>query len=268
MYEQRATLLTPALVIYLIDASDSMNEPYDTSQKKIDLVQQALNMTIQWMVDHAQNRVGVLEDRYHVAIFAYGTTVLDVINDATGPAKARSILPLTGITRLGKLELHASGKSDMVAGFEAVEKLLHAHLSDYKQRCPAPLICHFTDAGYTTKDPMPVIRRIQKMRVDDGPVLVEHLYTADHDHLYTADRMLRKPVQDWRQWPGILHPKDVTDLHARYFSSLSSPLPETYRENINTSGYHLQKGARLFFPGDHPGLIPLTFAIPDLPTRP
>jgi hypothetical protein len=266
MYEQRATLLTPALVIYLIDASDSMNEPYDTNQKKIDLVQQALNMTIQWMVDHAHNKMGVLEDRYHIAILAYGTTVLDVIKENTNLDVARGILPLTGITKLGNLELHAGGKSDMAAGFEAVEKLLQAHLSDYK-RCPAPLICHFTDAGYTTKDPMPVIRNIQKMRVDDGPILVEHVYTADHEHMYTPDHMLRKPVQDWRQWSGIVHPKDVTDLYARYFSSLSSPLPETSRENINASGYHLQKGARLFFPGDHPQFIPLTFAIPDSPTR-
>jgi hypothetical protein len=105
----------------------------------------------------------------------------------------------------------------------------------------------------TTGDPGPVVRRIQAMTVKDGPVLVENIYVAD--------KMLRSPVQDWSQWGGVVKPRQLTSEYARVLFQFSSPLPETYRQNINTSGYALQKGAALFFPGTQTELVRLAFAI-------
>ena len=38
-------------------------------------------------------------------------------------------------------------------------------------------------------------------------------------------------------------------------------MPETYRQNIDDYGYHIQQGAALFFPGFHSDLVRLAFAI-------
>ncbi len=242
MYERPATALTPALVVYLIDASDSMNEPCGPKGTKIDVVNAALRKVIRAMVGRSI-RDGALQSRYRTAIFAYSTKVVPV---------TAGICNLADLMNTGIPELSASGATDTAAGFEAVERLLQAHLAEY-QRGPAPLVCHLTDAGFTTVDPSPIIRRIQAMQVQDGPVLVENVYVAEN--------MLRKPVLNWQEWSGVLRPKDLTDEYARFLYSLSSPLPETYRRNINNYGYHLQPGTRLFFPGLDSDLIQLALAI-------
>ena len=241
MYERPATGLTPALVIYLVDVSDSMNEPCGSSTK-IEIVNKSLRGIIRAMARRSL-RNNALRSRYRIALFGYNTRVFDILG---------GIRDLTDLVNSAIPELTASGKTDTAAGFEAVEKLLLAHGAEY-QHSPAPLVCHFTDAGFTTVDPSPCIRRIQQMQVDDGPVLVENVYIADN--------MLRKPVQNWQVWGGVRRAEDLNDEYARFLYSLSSPLPETYRHTINTYGYRLQPGTHLFFPGFDNDLVQLAFAV-------
>jgi len=241
LYTQPATSLQPALVIYLIDASYSMNDLCGTTTK-IDMVNKALREAIKDMVRRSM-RDGIVQRRYKIAIFAYSTNVLDVLD---------GICDLPDVVKHGVPVISADGDTDTAAGFSAVETLLKTHLTKF-QANPAPLICHLTDALITAGDPIPVVRRIQTMAVNDGPVLVENVYVADN--------MLRSPVQDWSQWGGVVKPRQLTNEYARFLLQLSSPLPETYRQNINNAGYALQKGAALFFPGTQTELVRLAFAI-------
>src|SRR5689334_18996665 len=241
LYTQPATSLTPALIIYLIDASHSMNDPCG-SLTKIGLVNKALRDVIKDMVRRSM-RDGVVQRRYKIAIFAYSTTVVDVLG---------GIRDLPDLVREGTPTLTAGGETDTTAGFKAVETLLQNNLSKF-QTSPAPLVCHLTDALFTESDPSPLIRRIQTMAVNDGPVLIENVYVADH--------MLRSAVSDWHAWGGVVKPNQLTNDYARLLFQLSSPLPETYRQNINNYGYRLQSGASLFFPGVHTDLVRLAFAV-------
>lgn len=241
LYTQPATSLQPALVIYLIDASYSMNDKCGTTTK-IDMVNQALREAIKDMVRRSM-RDGIVQRRYKIALFAYSTKVLDVLN---------GICDLTDLVKQGFPVISADGETDTAAGFSAVETLLQAYLPQM-QSCPAPLVCHLTDALITASNPTPIVRRIQEMTVKDGPVLVENVYVAD--------KMLRSPVPNWLQWPGVTKPNQLTNDYARFLLQLSSPLPDTYRQNMNNHGYHLQKGASLFFPGTQIELVRLAFAI-------
>jgi uncharacterized protein YegL len=241
MYSQPATTLTPALVIYVIDASDSMNDPCEHATR-IEMVNQALRAAVKDLVRRSM-RDGVVQRRYRLAIFAYSTLVIDVLG---------GIRDLPELLRSGVPELSAGGVTDTAQAFDAVGKLLEAHLTEY-QHSPAPLVCHLTDGVFTTSDPSSAILKIQRMRVSDGPVLVENVYFADH--------MLRRPPANWQEWGGVLRATDLADDYARYLYGLSSLMPETYRQNINNYGYHLQPGTALFFPGMHSDLIRLAFAI-------
>lgn len=245
-YVQPSTRLTPALVIYLIDASASMNDPCGPNMPitKMALVNAALREGIKGMVLRSM-RDNKVQPRYHIAMFAYSTTVLDLLDGIRG---------LPDLMRVGgPPELQAGGNAtDTAAGFGMVEKLLQQHLTTYKS-CPAPLVCHLTDALRTTQDPSPIVQRIRAMSVDDGPVLVENVLMAE--------KMLRKQVKDWQKWGGVVKARQMTDGYARLLFGLSSPLPETYRQNMNkTAGYQLQKNARLFFPGTQPELVRLAVA--------
>lgn len=242
-YTQPATRLTPALVIYLIDASASMNELCGNTTK-ISLVNISLKEAIKSMILRSMRDVRV-QPRYHIAMFAYSTKVLDLLN---------GIRPLPDLMRAGgSPELQAGGSStDTAAGFARIEQLLQDHLSTYKS-CPAPLVCHLTDALLTTQDPTPIVKRIRSMSVDDGSVLVENILMTE--------KALRKTPKDWSTWTGVLKVDQLADPYARQLYDLSSPLPETYRQNINQAGrYQLKKGAALLFPGLQPELVRLALA--------
>ncbi len=239
LYTQPATTLTPALVIYLVDASDSMNQACNESTK-MEVVNRSLRMTLRDLWRRSM-RDGMPQRRYKIAIFAYSTKVVDVLG---------GIVDLPELLQYGVPQWSADGVTDMAAAFGAVAAFLDRRLAEF-QRCPAPLICHFTDAIFTTTDPSPAINRIQAMRVEDGPVLVEHVYVAE--------RMTRKPIRDWYQWQGVHRASELSDKYARFLFGLSSPLPETYRHNINNYGYHLQPGAMMFFQGIQQDLIRLAF---------
>ncbi len=241
MYTQPATTLTPALVIYLIDASYSMNDACG-STTKIEIVNKALKDAIKDMVRRSI-RDGIVQRRYKVAIFAYSTEVIDVLD---------GIRDLPELMRYGAPTITAGGETDTTAGFTAVETLLKKHLVEF-QSSPAPLICHLTDALVTASDPSSVVKRIQALAVNDGAVLVENVYVAD--------KMLRGSTQNWSQWSGVHKASQLTNDYAKMLLRLSSPLPETYRQNINNYGYNLQRGAMLFFPGTHTELVRLAFAI-------
>lgn len=241
LYTQPATSLTPALIIYLIDASHSMNDLCG-SMTKIDLVNRALRDVIKDMVRRSM-RDGIVQRRYKVAILAYSSEVVDVLG---------GIRDLPDLVREGTPILSAGGETDTTAGFAAVETLLQENIARF-QSYPAPLVCHLTDALFTESDPSSLIKRIQTMTVNDGPVLIENVYVAD--------KMLRASVPDWHTWGGVTKPGQLTNEYARLLFHLSSPLPETYRQNINNYGYHLQSGATLFFPGAHTDLVRLAFAV-------
>jgi uncharacterized protein YegL len=240
MYTQPATTVTPALVIYIIDSSDSMNEQCgDTT--KIGLVNKALRSVLKDMVRRSI-RDGIPQCRYKIALFAYNSRVINALN---------GICDLPDLLNLGVPEITAGGKTDTAGAYAAAETLLRENLYDF-QRCPAPLVCHLTDGKLTTDDPTPIVERIKAMKVDDGNVLVENIYVGD--------RMLKKSVHDWRRWGGVTRENDLVDDYAKFLLRLSSPMPETYRENINNFGYALQSGAQLFFPGTHSDLVRLAFA--------
>lgn len=240
MYTRPATSLSPALIIYLIDASRSMSDPCGQTTK-IDVVNKALRGAMKDMVRRSMRDSNV-QPRYHIAIFAYSTTVIDVLD---------GIRPLPELVQFGPPMLSAGGSTDTAAGFAAIARLLEARIREY-DHCPAPLVCHLTDALLTTNDPQPVVQRIKSLRVEDGPVLVENVYVADS--------MLRRRVYDWHKWGGVLKTDQLTNDYARFLYGMSSPLPESYRENINNHGYRLQSGAALFFPGANSDLVRLAFA--------
>lgn len=241
MYTQAASAITPALIIYLIDASGSMDEPLGAATKMA-LVQQALSAALKDMARRSM-RGGTLQRRYKIALLAYNAEVNDLLG---------GVRDLADVLQAGLPSIVPEGVTDTAAGFTAVERLIDMHLPAL-QDCPAPLICHLTDGQFTTADPTPIVKRLRALSVRDGPVLIENIYVAQD--------MLRTPVDDWQAWQGVLRPGDLVDEYARFLLRLSSPIPDSYRENINSYGYHLAPGAALFFPGAHSELMRMAFAI-------
>lgn len=247
-YTVTATKDTPALIVYLLDMSYSMTERID-GQMKADLVTKTLMHVAREMIVRSM-RGTVPSPRYRVAIYVYNDEVRDILN---GPRL------ITELIEIGIPAMKPSGKTETSAAFEAAEQLLIAERSNLRD-CPAPLICHLTDGGYTGSDPMPIVNRIQQMTFPDGAVLVENII-FDDDALHT-------PATDPYEWHGVATVDDLATDVARYLFHMSSPIPQSYLTLFADLGYNMQSNARLLFPGNAPEMIEAAFTMSGMtPTK-
>jgi len=246
-YETVATQATPALVIYLLDMSVSMNDAVDEeaeapTETKTELVTRTLTRAIREMVRRSTRGTQPLA-RYRVAAYAYNSEIHDVFGGAR---------PITDIVQIGVPVMEASGTTDTAMAFEHAEKLLISLYGDL-QKSPAPLICHFTDGAFTEDSPLPVAQRIQQMAFPDGPPLIENIF-FDHGALAT-------PVTDPYKWPGILAKDELASTYAYDLYEMSSVIPDSYLRLFTERGYAMTPGARLFFPGDNSEMVEAAFTM-------
>lgn len=238
-YQVLATSETPALVIYLLDVSVSMQQPLGRA-RRIDVVIDALYAALRRMI-FASTKGSRVAPRYRMAVLAYSDDVEDVLG---------GIHPVTEVAARSRIALTPVGGTETARAFARARDLLVGELPRLQQ-APAPLVCHMTDGEYTGEDPEPIIRQIQALTVPDGPVLVQNIFVTD--------RVLAEPLPDPAAWPGIGPNTPLAGPYADKLRRMSSPLPESYRLTMLEHGLHLAPGSLMLFPGTNPDLVTLGF---------
>lgn len=245
-HENPATSATPARIAFVIDKSGSMGDVLATGERKIDLVSMAMRVALGEIVGASSGEQGVVKAKYQVAMFLYSSTVEDVH---------------TGFQPISEPEYRKFPKKVAPANsthtseaLEAVRDLLKAELP-IGEEDPAPVVCHLTDGEYTNGvDPSPIAREIMDMEVGDGNLLSLNIFISDG--------VLANPLpEDIKEWKGVTSSEDLSNnQYARTLFEMSSPLPESFREELEKRGYQIQSGARMLFPGANPEMIHLGFA--------
>ncbi|GAB4552372.1 MAG: hypothetical protein OHK0023_20320 [Anaerolineae bacterium] len=240
-YTAVATSTTPVLIVYLLDISGSMSQMLG-DKRRVEIVSDALQEIATEMV--ARSTKGELvAPRYRIAMYAYESAVHDVLG---------GIRTIDQFVRDGVPEFAPRGGTNTAAAFLAAEQLLLQELP-YMQAHPAPLICHMTDGEYQGDDPTPIVQRIMGMGTPDGNVLVENIFISD--------KLLRQPVEDVNAWPGITSENELSNDYARTLLKMSSPLPESYRAEMQEFGYGLAANAPMMFPAMSRELIRMAFTM-------
>ncbi len=240
-YTAVATSTTPVLIIYLLDISGSMSQPLG-DRKRVEIVSDALQEIALEMV--ARSTKGeIVSPRYRLAIYAYESTVHDVLG---------GIRTIDQFVRDGVPEFGPRGGTNTAAAFLAAEQLLQQELP-YMQGHPAPLVCHMTDGEYQGDDPSPIAQRIMNLSTSDGNVLIENIFISD--------KILRTPVAEPDKWPGLVNEADLANDYARTLLRMSSPIPASYLNEMQEFGYQLQTGAPMLFPGQSRDLIRMAFTM-------
>ncbi len=241
MYEALANSKTPALIIYVLDVSRSMEAKLG-DQRRIDVVMTALQIALQAAVFRSTKGVRVAP-RYRIAMYAYSDDVYDLI----GGTKT-----IDQVANLGVPELATMRGTDTQKAFAEVERLLQRELP-HLDNCPAPLVCHMTDGEFTGGNPEPIVRRIMGMRNSDGYVMVENIFISD--------RLLSQEINDAHYWPGVTQTSPLNGAYANSLRNISSKLPDSYRIMMLESGYQMAEDAVMMIPGMNPGLIELGFVM-------
>ncbi|MCP5463386.1 MAG: VWA domain-containing protein, partial [bacterium] len=235
-YQVLATTATPGLIIYVIDVSQSMSSLIGENTR-INVVEKSLEAVITDLVFRS-TKGRTISPRYKLAMLAYSNEVYDVLNGVkTVEEVAKAGLPVF---------TNAQGATETAKAFNKVASLLRQEIPKM-HNAPAPIVCHITDGIYSGEDPLPIVKKIMDMSVNDGNVLVENIFISDV--------ALRNPIASITQWPGITSKADLTDMYAKKLFDMSSTIPETYRENMRDRGLFLAQNAKLLFPGTHPEFI-------------
>jgi hypothetical protein len=239
-YTTLATAQTPALIVYLLDVSASMNQPLGT-KRRVDVVMEALGAVLRQMVFRS-TKGSRIAPRYRVAMLAYSDQVFDLLD---------GVKPVDVVAQRGVPQLPTMRTTDTARAFAQVAALLQAELPGM-QHCPAPLVCHMTDGEYTGADPEPLARQITALQVADGNVLLENIFISDK---------VVAPITDALGWPGITPATPLQSPYAEKLRAISSPLPAGYRDMLLESGYGLAADALMLLPGGSSSLVELGFAM-------
>jgi hypothetical protein len=240
-YTVEATRTAPALVIYLIDISESMQGTLDGTPK-IEHVNLSLEKVLRRMVQRS-TKGEIISPRYRLAMIAYSDEPLDILG---------GIQSIDKVARKGKPRLSAAASTNMAAAFELARDILKKELPNLKN-CPAPMVCHLTDGLFAGEDPEPIAEEIMGMSNTDGPILIENIYLGQG--------MTTEPITDIDNWPGIKTMAELSNDYAQKLYRMSSPLPETYANMIQDEGYALEAGSRMLIPGASKQLIELAFVM-------
>lgn len=240
-YSAVATSTTPVLIIYLLDISGSMSQMLG-DKRRVEIVSDALQEIATEMV--ARSTKGeIVAPRYRLAIYAYESQVHDILG---------GIKTIDQFVRDGVPEFAPRGGTNSAAAFLAAEQLLLQELP-YMSTHPAPLICHMTDGEYQGDDPTPIVQRIMGLGTNDGNVLVENIFISD--------KILKTPVDDAFTWAGVTSEADLASDYARALLRMSSPLPDSYRGEMQEFGYTLNSAAPMMFPAQTKDLIRMAFTM-------
>lgn len=240
-YDIPATSQSPALIIYLLDISASMQDKLD-GLPKIDHVNQAIEKVLRRMVQRS-TKGEVISPRYRLAMIAYSDQPFDILG---------GIRTIDEVAQMGRPSLVANTSTDTAAAFIAARDLLRQELP-YLQGHPAPMVCHLTDGEFNGPDPEPIAHEIMQMSNEDGNVLVENIFVGPN--------LTVEPISDPYAWPGVFDMSELKSRYAQKLFNMSSPLPDSYAGMLNEEDYELQPGSRMLIPGTNYDLIELAFAL-------
>ncbi len=263
-YSAEISRLNPTALIFLLDESGSMVEPFgaQADKRKADGVADAINRLLQNIVLKCAKAEGI-RDFFHVGMVSYGSRVQSAFG---GPLAGETLVPVSKIAgnplrvetrsrkvddRAGGLverkfkfpvwfEAHPAGKTPMCEALGQAGKFLQAFLAKHPG-CYPPLVINITDGHPTDGDPRETAKELRALTSQDGHVLLFNAHVSEkHD----------RPVEFPENESGL------PDDFARLLFRMSSTLPPKLVEAARSDGFSVGPHSRGFvFNADLVGVI-------------
>lgn len=240
-YTTLATSETPALIVYLLDISASMDKRLG-GKDRLSTALEALESSLRTMVFRS-TKGAAIAPRYRIAVYLYSDDVYDLLGGVLTVDKAVGM-------DLSRRRMDTGRGTDTARAFAAAAELI-SHELPHMQGHPAPLICHLTDDRYTGKNPGPIVESVKRMRNRDGSVLVQNIFISN--------RLGKISGKDAYKWHGITRETAIKDRYGEELKAMSSPIPESYHRVMREFGSAILPEAVMLFPGNTPEFIRFGF---------
>ncbi|HYE15731.1 MAG TPA: vWA domain-containing protein [Pyrinomonadaceae bacterium] len=254
MYSSQITRANPTCVIFLLDQSGSMADPFggDEHTRKADFVARVVNNALHDLVIRC-TKTEEVRNYYYVSVIGYGRAVGTALSGALSDRPLAPIADIadnparieSGYRRVpdgagGFVEMpvrypvwvypHADGGTPMCHALAQAREVLHRWLAQHPRGFP-PTVLHLTDGESGDGDPTPLGEEIMSLGTDDGRVLLFNCHVSSR-----RSRKVEYPSDD----------SALTDGLARALFQISSPLPEPFRAAAQQLGVSVTEGSRGF----------------------
>lgn len=246
-YEQRVDRSHPALVIFLVDQSESMSAAlWGTGSSKAQAVADQLNTLIYDLVLRStKSPTKPPQPYFFVGVIGYSTDpkraedagpplgLLSITYLAQNPLRVDRVagrLPGQTVASPVWLEPHSAGGTPMCSALDRAGRICKRWVQDHPETFP-PIILNITDGDSTDGDPSVWAGRLRSLGCRDGKVLLFNINLSEE--------------------PGtpLLFPKDAracpTPSAERLFQ-MSSLLPRRMVARGHSQGVPVQMGSRGF----------------------
>jgi hypothetical protein len=244
----------PTALVFLLDQSSSMLEPFGAQPEKSKAtgVADALNRLLQNLVLKCAKADGI-RDFFHVGMIGYGGRVTSAFS---GGLAGKNLVPISELAsnplrvevRTRRVddgaggileqpfkfpvwfEARPTGRTPMCEALRKAKEYLQEFLAGHSN-CYPPIVINITDGQPSDGDPRDAAKELRALASVDGNVLLFNAHLSD------------------KQARAIEFPDDGPDLpdeYARLLFRMSSELPPKLVEAANTGGFKVGPNARGF----------------------
>jgi len=251
-YSAQISRTSPACILFLLDQSGSMAEPFGSQPelKKSTMVADAINRLIQNLVLRCAKADGV-RDYFHVGAIGYGKTVKSCLGgkipfEVLQPISKLSDHPLRIETREKLipdgaggvieqrvkfpiwLEAEANGRTPVCEALSAATLVVMGFLQKYPNSYP-PIVLNLTDGRPSDGIPLQQARALRKLATSDGETLLFNLLLSTNQTL---------PIY-FLSDDGLL-----IDAYAKLLFRMSSVLPPRLLDAARADGIAVEEKSR------------------------
>jgi hypothetical protein len=253
-YTAQISRANPTAIIFLLDQSSSMLEPFGAQPDKSKAagVGDALNRLLQNLVLKCAKADGI-RDFFHVGMLSYGGRVVSAFGGALAGKGAVPISEIANHPMRVELrtrrvsdgagghvdeqfkfpvwfEARPAGRTPMCEALRKARELLQAFLAA-RPNCYPPIVINITDGQPSDGDPSEVAKELRALASADGNVLLFNAHLSDRQD---------KPVEFPQSESGL------PDEYARLLFRMSSPLPPQLAEAAKAAGFAVGPKSRGF----------------------
>lgn len=251
---------TPGYIIFLVDQSGSMSDPYAEGKNKAEFTALVINRTINELINTNMDGDKV-KDRVFISIIGYGNSVDDVRSDylstfADKPIRINKIKKKVSDGAGGLIEIEeempvfvepASNGVTMMGGALGFAKQLIEGWLQKKPESPAPVIINVSDGlPYNGSDDteeankaLKIATEIMDMRTTDGNPLIFNAHIGNG----VSKAGFEQDESELNEWD------------AKYLFKISSKIPEAYKAAAIKHDLNVKANSRGFVSNAEPDTL-------------
>jgi hypothetical protein len=260
-YRAAISRVDPALIVFLLDRSGSMEEGFGSGSTKAEYLARTVDRCLMELATRCTKADGT-RDYFHIACLGYGNDqVLDAFDPGPGGAgivtigelarsPKRIVETVGGAREASWVDAEAEGSTPMRLAFERACALVASWCDAHPASYP-PTVINISDGEATDGDPLPAAEALRRLHTDDGEALVFNLHVSS--------RSVGEVV--FPESPAAL------DEHGRRLFTMSSPFPPHLLEKARAGGFTVGPASRFFAWGAGAALATRFLELGTRPTR-